>query len=75
MNDEKIFRQAMDGVRSLGNNKVLNKRRTEPSVGQRRRKYHVVHEEQEDVDPNYLHVGDVNQVHSLEILEWKKDGV
>lgn len=75
MNDEKIFRQAMDGVRPLGNNKVLNKRRTEPSVGQRRRKYHAAHEEQEDVDPNYLHVGDVNQVHPLEILEWKKDGV
>jgi DNA-nicking Smr family endonuclease len=75
MNDEKIFREAMDGVRPLGNNKVLHKHRTEPTVGQRRRKHDAANEEREERDPNYLHTGDVNWVHPLEVLEWKKDGV
>lgn len=69
------FREAMDGVEPLDDKKILNNHRTEPTPGQRQRKFDAENVRRDEADPNYLTLGEVASVHPLESLEWKKDGV
>ena len=76
MGEDDSFREAMADVAPLTQKKVAHARpppavtpaqleRREAALGARRPK----------VDPNYLTLGTVPQLHPRETLEWKKDGV
>ena len=73
MNDD-AFREAMQGVEPLDSRRLPDERRTISTPGQRRRRDAAIATDPE-VDPNYLHSGEVPPLGPDERSEWKKDGV
>ena len=75
--DRQAFLDAMDGVDKLNDaarDPDARKSQTrEPTAGQLRRRARAVREE--EVDPNYLTLGEVASLDPFAVVEWKKDGV
>jgi DNA-nicking Smr family endonuclease len=76
MGEDDSFREAMADVAPLAHKKVVHAR-PPPAVtpAQLERREAALGERKPKVDPNYLTLGTVPQLHPRETLEWKKDGV
>ena len=75
--EEDVFSQAMADVTPVakGRQQRPSVQQTGPTPGQLKRRADAENTHSEDVDPNYLTLGEVLPVAPLAFLEWKKDGV
>jgi DNA-nicking Smr family endonuclease len=76
LSDEDLFMRAMRDVAPVDKGRrQVQKAETAPTPGQRQRREDAEGAHRDVIDPNFLTLGEVEQVEPLAQIAWKKDGV